>query len=444
MLFVSLTDLIPCSISCGIELRLDQFPSIHFPSIARYIQNVPNPILLTWRGPIEIATLETLITMRPAFIDLELSSISADIAKRMDPTISWIVSYHNFEKTPDNLEEIYASMRKIPAATYKIATFCNSTLDALRLLSFAKARPKVSAICMGDKGSFGRVLGPIVGNLANYAAPHSDHKTAPGQYTVDELESIYHFSTLSVKTAIYGLIGSPVTQSIGHLHHNQVFRKNAIDAVYIKMDLSADEMPLALPFFKILDIKGLSVTMPLKEKILPFVEVDEIAHAICAVNTLRLTKDLIYGTNTDAKGAIEVLLTKTPLTGKTVVLLGAGGAARALIYALKREKAHVWIVNRTEEKGRALAKHFDCQFGPIPENYDVIINCISHEATWITPSLLPNKIAMDIHIAKETPFLKIARERGCELLYGEQMFYAQAALQTKFWIDSHAHTHTTT
>ena len=415
----------------GIELRLDQFPSIDLPFLRNYIQTSPIPVMLTLRN---MTLTPSLIALSPHFMDLAYESISPSTQELMQkaPHIHWIVSYHNFSTTP-NLVPIYKNMSKIPAFGYKIATMCNSSLDTLRLLNFGKENPSLSVIPMGEKGAFGRVLGPVIGNTFNYAALSKEQTTAPGQYTVEELSQIYRFSSLSQHTAVYGLIGSPVHLSPGHIYHNNVFKITNRNAVYVKIDLSQEEIPLAIPLIKQLPFKGLSVTMPLKEAILPFIDaMDSTAQAIGAVNTLRFEEGKILGTNTDAKGSLQALQKKEKsLAGKKIVLFGAGGAARAIIYALKKAQADVWIINRTLDKAKTLAEEFHCFYGNPPEKYDILIHCgMPVEEKYI----LPNTIAMDIvHTPKETPFLKIARERGCEIVYGEAMFTSQAAEQTNFW-----------
>jgi 3-dehydroquinate dehydratase/shikimate dehydrogenase len=311
----------------------------------------------------------------------------------------------------------------------KIASMARSTNDALRMLLFARKHPSVSVICMGEKGEFARVLAPVVGNRVNYACLHADAKTGPGQLTVEELMRIYHYDTLDEKTAIYGLIGNPVEKSPGHIHHNAVFRKRGCNAVYVKMQVQPEELSEFIPLAKELGIRGLSVTIPLKEKILSFI--DEIDSSIGAINTLKFEGGKIFGTNTDGLGALDAIEKKSLVREKKVVLLGAGGAARAIAFEAKKRGAHVFIVNRTVERAEALAKEVGCLAGEMPGKYDILINCspIAEER------ILPNVIAMDVVYApKETPFLQAARRNNCQIVYGEEMYLNQAAGQTKFWL----------
>lgn len=276
------------------------------------------------------------------------------------------------------------------------------------------------------------MLAPIVGNRVNYACLHGGAKTGPGQLSVDELMSIYHYDRLNEQTAIYGLIGDPVEKSPGHLHHNAVFRKKGCNAVYVKMQVKPEELAKFIPLAKELGIRGLSVTIPLKEKILHFVDVvDRSAQSIGALNTLKFEEGKIFGTNTDGNGALDAIEKKASVRGKKVVLLGAGGAARAIAFEAKKRGADVILVNRTASRAEALAKELGCRAGQLPDNYDVLINCspVAEE------KILPGTIAMDVVYApKDTPFLQEAARKNCQIVYGEEMYLNQAAGQTQFWL----------
>lgn len=250
----------------GVELRLDLFASPQLASLP------PFPVMLTVRKAAcrseeqREALIEQLLKLEPPFFDLEYDMREDFLSRVLKsyPKTQFVLSYHNFQETPADLESIYQAMSRYSAYTYKIAVFCRSTNDALRTLLFAKKYPSVSAICMGEKGSFARVLGPVIGNRINYAA--LDAPIAPGQLCLDELISIYRYPKLKSDTALYGLIGDPVEQSQGHLYHNNALK----DAVYVKMCVKPEELSEFFPLAKAIGFRGLSVTMPLKEKVLPF------------------------------------------------------------------------------------------------------------------------------------------------------------------------------
>ena len=180
------------------------------------------------------------------------------------------------------------------------------------------------------------------------------------------------------------------------------------------------------PLAKELGVRGLSVTMPLKEKVLPFVDRGDLK--LGAINTLVFKQGEITGVNTDGQGALDALEKRGAVRGKTVVLLGAGGAARAIALEAKRRGALLFIVNRTREKGEALARAVGgvCDF---PSRYDILINC-----TPVSPSVAfqPSTLVMDI-INRETQFLLEAKSAGCQTVLGEEMFINQAAAQAHLW-----------
>lgn len=444
MLFLSVAKPeIPCG-PYGVELRLDLMENVDVKRIADLVHQAPAVIMLTVRKPSQggkfagneserKTLIETLLALKPAFFDLEEEMDPAFLQNY--PNTKCIVSYHNFQGVPEDLEVIYDRMQKYGAFGYKLAVKVYSTVEALKMLIFAKTHSNVSAICMGEAGEFARVLGPVVGNQVHYACATPEEKTAPGQLTVRELTEIYHFSSLNQQTSIYGLIGNPVVHSVGHLHHNGVFRKRNVNAVYVKMALEEKELAEFFVLAKKIGIKGLSVTAPLKEKVLPFLdETTWEARQIGAVNTLLFRDGKIYGTNTDGMGALDAIEKRGAVKGKIVVLLGAGGAARAIAFEAKRRGAEVLILNRTMVRAEAVAADLGCQAAEaMPFMYDIVVNCASGP---VGIEIKEGTLAMDVvYHPKETEFLKMALSRGCQIVYGEEMFLNQAAYQTAYWLN---------
>lgn len=436
----------------GIELRLDLFERVDLESIRIFLRNTPYAVLLTVRKEASGGKylkseseremlIERLLGLEPAFFDLEydMNPHFLQEAIKRYPKTKFILSYHNFQETPSDLEGIYRAMRKYAAFSYKIAAMVHSTNDALKMLLFVKNRPHLSVVCMGEKGEFARVLGPVVGSRITYASLNSKEKTAPGQLSVSELTDLYHYPSLNEKTAIYGLIGDPVEKSVGHLYHNRLFRKRGINAVYVKMGVKPEELSEFIPLATCLGVKGLSITMPLKEKILPFLdEVEPAIQQVGAVNTLLFKEGKIRGTSSDGQGALDALEKKGSVRGKKVVLLGAGGAARAIAFEAKRRGADVLILNRTLQRAKEAAADLKCQAGAIDEmplEYDILINCLPNLMPIELEAIKPKTVAMDItYSPKETAFLKAACLRECQIVYGEEMFVNQAAEQTAFWM----------
>ncbi len=349
-----------------------------------------------------------------------------------------LFSYHNFEETPQDLQLLFSHLPQ--ADIYKIATMAHSTLDALKMLLFVQEKSaqgiKLCGICMGEKGQVSRILSPIFGSYLNYAA--IDQQSAPGQLKLAELKSIYHYDALNKDTAIYGLIGDPTTQSPSHITHNQFFREQGINAVYVKMQIAKEELASFFSLAKKLKICGLSVTIPLKELVLPFLdEIDPVAQEIGAVNTIVFEKGKMKGYNTDAAGALDAIEAKMAVKNKTMVLLGAGGSAKAIAYEAKRRGAFVTVVARRLEQAEKIGDRallFEAMEEIFCEGYDILINC-TPEANPIDPKHLCEKsVVMDINTKqRDTPFLTEARHKQCTIVYGIEMFINQAQGQFKLW-----------
>ncbi len=446
MLFISLDNLdlidsIPYGVD-GVELRLDLFKSIDLSDLQKAISASPLPLLFTLRKSSEggnfqgsekerMNLIEKLLLLKPHFFDIEYEMDPDFIINQIKnhPEVKFILSYHNFSKTPLDIEELYNKMLLYPAHSYKIATPSSSTNETLSFLLLSKKHHKLSIIPMGEKGSFGRILSFTLENKLHYTFHPSKEPFAPGQVSLEDLTNIYRYVNLNTKTALYGLIGDPVTKSIGHIYHNDIFARQDRNALYIKMSLTQDELKDFFPLAHQWGFQGLSVTMPLKEAILPYVDIlDPKVEQVGAINTLLFQGKQIFGTNTDGIGALNALEKQTSIAGKKVVLIGAGGASRAIAFEAKKRGALLYIVNRTLARAETLANELECEsanLSNIPYTYDILINTSSHLDSF--EKILPSALVMDIvYSPKETPFLEKALALGCKITYGEEMFIRQA------------------
>jgi 3-dehydroquinate dehydratase/shikimate dehydrogenase len=452
MLFVSLSSLseialLPKEVQ-AIELRLDLFPSIDFARLKEFLFSTPLTVLLTVRSKAHGGSfssgqksqedlLEKLLLLHPHFLDLEYDLAPSFLEKLFTSPSStqFVLSYHNMKEVPKDLVKIYEQMTLYPAFTYKIAVFPHSASEALAFLIFAKERPKLSAICMGKESSFARVLAAAQGNRIDFASLASA-KTAPGQIPFEDLFFLYRYPQLNTQTALYGLIGDPVEQSQGDLYHNLAFAQEKQNAVYVKMRLQEEEIPHFLPLAKQIGFLGLSVTMPFKEKIIPFLdEMDNQAKSMQSVNTIYSEKGKYIGGNTDGTGALDAIESHTSVFGKKFVLVGAGGAGKAIAYEAKKRGADVLILNRTYEKAEELAKALGCKsgrFSDLPKEYDILVNASSSAIE--LKHVCPHAFIMDIvYVPEITPFLEKARHLGARIISGKEMFIHQAKAQKKYW-----------
>ncbi len=249
---------------------------------------------------------------------------------------------------------------------------------------------------------------------------------------------------INSETKLVAVIGNPVSHSMSPAMHNAAFRHLGLNYVYLAFKV--ENLKAAVQAMRELGFEGYSVTIPHKQNIIKYLDrIDPLAAKIGAVNTVVNSRGLLIGYNTDAIGAIESLKAKTSLTKKRIALLGAGGAARAVAFALLAEKAELKIFNRTFEKSKSLAKSVGCGYAGLDElfsfNPEIIINATSvgmHPNPKASPLdkaiLKKGTIVFDmVYNPVETLLLKQARASGCETISGIEMLLAQGAKQFKLW-----------
>lgn len=439
-----------------VELRLDGFLELDVEALKILRSHFSIPMIFTLRSQQQgghytqseenrLTDIRRLAVLKPEYLDLE-NHVPSDFIEELSlqyPQIKLILSYHNFTETPENLEGIFQEMQKTPASFYKIAVTAQNCLDAMRLLCWTKNSPKkLIAISMGSHGQISRILAPVMECPITYVSLDENQKSAPGQLSAKTLIEQYHYHSLNPCTALYGLIGDPVDLSISDETHNAFMAACDLDAVYVKIQVKAFELSAFLQYAKRLPFHGLSVTMPLKELVMPFLdEVAPQALAIGAVNTLLFEEDRIFGCNTDGIGALNAIERECQVHDKRIVIIGAGGASKAIAFEAQRRGGLVTIINRNAEKALQIAQSLSCvgqglDYMPTcsKEGYDILINCTPVSPPSIFNEMLPQAIAMDIVTnPKETEFLKNATAKGCRIIYGYRMFIEQALGQFNFW-----------
>ena len=244
---------------------------------------------------------------------------------------------------------------------------------------------------------------------------------------------------------VYGIIGDPVDHSLSPVMHNVAFREKNIKAVYGAFRVSSSDLAKAVEGIRALNIKGVSVTIPHKEKVMEYLEeIDEIAYEIGAVNTIVNENGVLKGYNTDWIGVLKAFKENgVEIQDKKVVIIGAGGASKSVVYALIKGGAKkIFVYNRTFEKAKFLEKKFGVIAKPWEElnsaNGDIIIQTTSVGLkSWKSPveeSVISRfKVAMDIvYLPLETKFLSLAKKHG-KIIDGLQMLLYQGVEQFKLW-----------
>ena len=247
-------------------------------------------------------------------------------------------------------------------------------------------------------------------------------------------------------TQLYGVFGNPVRHSKSPLIHNFAFQYHNINAVYLAFEPAG--VSKCIDAVRTLNIKGASITIPFKESLMEYLDwMDEDAAGIGAVNTIVNKEGSLLGFNTDYKAAVEPLK-PFGITGKQVCILGAGGAAQAVAYGIKKEKGHLVILNRNKKKGENLAEKYNADFFPLDDKEniskiqpDILINTtpvgmhpnIAH-LSFPLDYLNPDTIVMDIiYNPLKTRLLKEAQSKGCRTIDGLSMFLHQGAHQFRLW-----------
>jgi 3-dehydroquinate dehydratase/shikimate dehydrogenase len=387
------------------------------------------------------------------WVDLE-TDVADEIVRFKD--VKRIVSYHNMREVPDELEKIHEQMCRQDPDVVKIAVRAQQPLDNLRLLDLLQkpAKPTV-AFCMGDLGMPSRILAAKYGAPFTYAAFNRERGIAPGLPAFEDLKHIYHYPTINAETAVYGVVGDPIAHSLSPLIHNAALHSLGLNAVYVPMRVPRGDLPDFVKAFDRFPVRGYSVTLPHKEAAaLLATQCDPAVDLTQAANTLVRDGDQFTAYNTDYQAARETLTAHLPanpdgspptLASRSILVIGAGGVARAIAYALHRDGALVTIANRTAERAHKLAADVGCRTVDWAARHNVIceiiVNCTSVGMTPnvdempIHPSVLKQGLIVfdTIYTPETTLLVKEARNRGCHVITGVDMFVRQAELQFRLF-----------
>jgi 3-dehydroquinate dehydratase/shikimate dehydrogenase len=381
-------------------------------------------------------------------VDLELQSalrLKRPQLERLRTKAALILSYHDFRGTK-KLDETLEKMVALPADFYKIVTTATTLHDNVLMMKFLEKNSdqhSLIGLCMGEQGIISRVLGVRAGSAFTFAAVSEDEKTAPGQVTAQELRSTYRIEQVDPATRVYGVAGDPVAHSLSPSIMNAALRRETVNGVYLA--LHAKTLKDLLGCVKDIPIHGLSITMPYKEAIVPHLDnTDAHTTKIGACNTVVRAQDgKLYGFNTDAAGVVRPLQQRISLESAKILVLGAGGAARAAVYGLKERGAEVYILNRTLGPAQKLARSARARLLKRADlkkmTFDVIINATSvgmgnTKDSPLNENEIKARYVFDmVYDPPETRLMKMAKAAGAEVIPGIEMFVQQAARQFEIW-----------
>jgi 3-dehydroquinate dehydratase/shikimate dehydrogenase len=357
-----------------------------------------------------------------------------------------LISFHDFTRTK-GVAQAAQRIRAFEPEFVKVVSTARTLADnlaVLRLIEDQSLHTNVVGIAMGEEGLVSRVLGPRAGAAFTFASSGEGVETAPGQATVRTLIDLYRVDQLDQATRIFGVAGNPIGHSLSPLMHNTAFRRESVNAVMLPLKVkSLDDL---LTLTRDLPLSGIAVTMPLKQEVLPHLaNMDPLTARIGACNTLRVGGDgKIVGFNTDVAGVVRPLERRMRIRGARILVLGAGGAARAAVFGLVEQGAEVFIANRTHEKAVALARKAKAkaiaQSMLAKNQFDALINTTpcgmtgAIQALPVAENQINARLVFDmVYNPIETPLLKLAKARGLAVISGLEMFVQQGARQFEIW-----------
>ena len=378
-----------------VEFRLDSLPDpgAFLPGMASFLAKHPGCTAIATCRRIEsggkfagspAAELEILAAAAEAgahLLDLSLETAEAldsDWRARLSPA-HLLLSWHDFAGTPP-LPPVYERMRRWKPDLYKIVpTACSLTdnIAVFDLLETHAAEGNLIAMAMGQAGLPSRILGPRFGSAFTFASPDENSATAPGQVSAQTLTDLYRIGTIDIGTQVFGVAGKPIRGSLSPLMHNRAFQRERMNAVYLPLE--TDSIDDLLRLLKRIPLSGVSLTMPLKQAVLPYLHaVDPLCALTGACNTVVIRDGTLSGFNTDVDGILGPLQRRIPLRGATALVLGAGGAARAAVFGLGDRGAKVAILNRTRATAQQLAQASGAEVQSRESlagaHFDVIVN----------------------------------------------------------------------
>jgi 3-dehydroquinate dehydratase / shikimate dehydrogenase len=438
-----------------IELRLDCLESTP-ENLTELLQNVSVPVILTFRpseqGGHRLLTRADRIEFWKTAPRGEKIwwDVEGDLANEISPDWSRvIVSHHDFNGVPDHLNDLYKRLAATPAQVIKIAVQAQDIVDCISVFKLLdRADREIIPIAMGNAGIATRVLGPSRGAFLTYGSLDDESATAPGQVTARNLRSLYHIDKIDHDTMVCGLIGLPVMHSVSPQIHNGWFAAERLNGVYLPFevkDLGGFLKRMVHPRTRELNwnLCGLSVTAPHKQTVMDHLDwIEPDAREIGAVNTIVIEADRLLGYNTDAPGFIDPLLRKfESLAARRAAIIGAGGAARAAIWALIKQNANVTIFARNISKAESLGVSCQPLASATFKDYDLVVNTTPlGSGAYIDQSPVTAEQLNRVHCAydliynpADTRFLREARQVGCDTIGGLEMLVAQAKLQFELW-----------
>ena len=446
------------------ELRADYLNVEEYEFISDFPSLCPKPCILTIRReedggrfPGDEFDRIMLFTQMVDFdyVDLEADLDARSLLRLADMAETRIIrSAHYFEPTSADVILRMDEMARSPYEIPKVAFMPENAGEMRKLFELAKTLPpKDRIICaMGNVGFPSRVLADRLGSFLTFTSPKEliGHTGSIGHIDPETLLDVYDFKNVNSNTALCGVTGWPLNVTSSPEVHRSFYQAENRNAVMLPVP--AENIKEALNFAEALKFKGLAVTIPHKETLLNYLdETDEAVKEIGAANTVVFKDGKRIGHNTDWIGftkALKHFLKTDSVQGKRVAVLGSGGAAKAIAYALHKEKTNATIFARNIAKAKAIADKYgfaSAQLNELTSDFrpDIIVQCTSvglqgQSATENDPipqyEFTGSEALYDIIYKPEiTPLMARAQKSGCLTENGFSMLIEQAREQNRLF-----------
>jgi 3-dehydroquinate dehydratase/shikimate dehydrogenase len=357
---------------------------------------------------------------------------------RRDP-VRVVVSSHDFDRVPSDLDDRVRAMRGVGAGSIKMAVTVSRLTETVALKEIGAVGDAV-VIGMGEAGVPSRLLAAHYGSKWTYAG----HGVAPGQIPAETMADDFHFFRVGPETRIFGVVSTNAMHSLSPVMHNAAFEEAGIDAVYVP--LRACDFDDFLSYAASMGIEGASITIPFKlDALRAATPVDRVTQAVGAANTLRRAGNGWQATNTDVDGFLAPLdaVFGTRLRNARAAVLGAGGSARAVVAALRSRGVIVTVHARRSEQARQLAQELDAVTGEWPApagSWDVLVNCTplggagKRDESPLPCELVAGPLVYDLTYGPgPSRLLRDAKAAGALTIDGLPMLIAQAERQFEWW-----------
>jgi 3-dehydroquinate dehydratase/shikimate dehydrogenase len=385
-----------------------------------------------------------------------------DFPLRLDSART-IVSMHDFENTVRDLPFQFDLLERLTGKTIKIAVGAADAADTIgvwNLLDRARAAGKrVIPIAMGEAGKWTRILGLAHGSPITYASLDAGDETAPGQISAADLTDVFRVKELDADSKVYAVIAGDTGYSLSPYMHNAAFKRHGLNSVFVPMqvaDLDAFMRRMVRSSTREVELnfQGFSVTNPHKQTVMKYLDrIDDEAQKIGAVNTVNIDGGKLHGYNTDSPGFIGPLKNVFgDLRDARVAVAGAGGAARACVYALKQEGSVVTLLARDTSKASSFADEFGIRVEQLNRDHralttDILVNATplgtrgenENETIATAEQLCDVKLVYDlVYNPSETRLMREARTAGAKIIGGLEMLVSQGAKQFEIWTGDQA------